>query len=679
MTPQAAATSGRYEAGGALRGAPGLVAVSTVLTLVMALPVLRAAGTRLIGSEIVGRHADPFIVIQQLENPRGPGVFTQPATDYLGAVIAALTGDGVVAYNALVLLSFPLACLFAYLLALRLAGSKSVAWLTGLAYGFAPYHVAHSAYHPHGAQTQWLPLYLLALWLCLGRATAGRLGLLVLSTALVVLSNFYHGLIAATLTPVALLGFWLLRRSRGTPNTHRQLMVTTGTLVAIAASGLAYVARFAGPVLRNPTAFAFDRGELALYGARWWSYWLPPVEHPLFGGWSRTAWERHGLPDVLEQQLTLSWGFILLAGVALSAFVISIRQEGRGQTGGVDSVRLDIVPTLAALAGVAFVFSLTPTGILGSLRPSGLVYHVLPMFRAYARFGLVVFLATAFLAALGAAWLSRRSRSGKILAISLVVLAAIELAPFPPFRWRDVLPTAAHRWLDDRPGPIQVLDCVSLENRAEHPSYAKFRHEIKLRGGFGDCGDPQFGLGLAARGFTHLLVRRKSPLGDWLDKRPAPTGTVQVGDFEDALLYQVQDPAPSPIRLEFTSGFHWREYLGEETYRWMSGKGILGVVNPTSVTFEAIVELRLHSFPGPRGIEVEFGQVPVTRLEVTTEPTVYTLPTLAIPSGTHTLVLRSHEPPVVADTVLANGDVRELSIAVWDIRWEPKPTAGSRR
>ncbi len=79
----------------------------------MAWPVLRQPDSRLFGSEIVGRHVDPFIAIGQFESPRRPGVYTQPATDYLGAAVAALTGDGVTAYNAVVLATFPLAALFA--------------------------------------------------------------------------------------------------------------------------------------------------------------------------------------------------------------------------------------------------------------------------------------------------------------------------------------------------------------------------------------------------------------------------------------------------------------------------------------------------------------------------------------------------------------------------------------
>ncbi len=657
---------------GAERGpaAGGVIAVAILLTLWMAHPVLLRPGTRLFGSEIVGRHADPFIVIHQLENPRGLGVFTQPATDYLGAALAALTGDGVVAYNLLVLLSFPLATLFAYLLAFCLSRSRAVAWMAGLAYGFAPYHVAQSAYHPHGAQTQWLPLYLLSLWLCLGRANGRRLALLAAATSLVTLSNFYYGLVAAILTFPALAGFCLWHRERGTAAVHRNLGITTAALAALVGAGLAYVVTFARPVLDHPTSFGFDRDELMVYGARWWSYWTPPVEHPFGGRWAQAVWERHGLTEILEQQLTLGWGTFALAAVAVAAWI-----RGLAKSRGSRDRRLDAVPAMTAVAAVAFVCSLAPTGFLGSLRPSGWLYTLLPMFRAYARFGVGVFLAVAVLAGLGAAWLTRRSWAGRLAAVVLVTLGAIELAPFPPFRWRDVLPTTAHRWLEEEARePVRVVDCVSRENRAEYPAYSRTRYEMRLAPGLADCGDPDFGPQAAARGFTHLLVRRASPLGGWLAGRSAPAGTRAEREFSDALLYRIDEPtqtgAETHLRIELQRGFHWREYDGEATYRWMERQGELTLVNQGVRTVHAALRLRLHAFPGPRTLEVEIDGAHTTELRVTTEPALYALSPLTLDPGPHRVVLRSMEPATVADSVLGNGDLRELTVALSGWVWE---------
>src|SRR5258708_4622564 len=176
-----------------------LVAVSalaTIITLVIAAPVLYAPSERVFGTDIVWRHHDPFTVMQQFDRPLTMSVYSQPVTDMTGALLARLSGP-VAAYNWLVLLSFPLSAVAAYLLARHLSLSRAGATLAALAYAFSPFHLAHAAYHPHVAQTQWIPLYLLALWRCLDDASPAAVAFLAAAAAAVPPSNFYGGRIAA--------------------------------------------------------------------------------------------------------------------------------------------------------------------------------------------------------------------------------------------------------------------------------------------------------------------------------------------------------------------------------------------------------------------------------------------------------------------------------------------------
>src|SRR6185436_5590652 len=140
------------------RGAE-IAAITTaaiVLTLAMAVPVVRAPSQRIFGHESVGRHHDPFTVMEHFGRPVAVGAYLQPLTDIPGAVLARMVGV-VAAYNWLVLLTFPLSAAAAYALARHLALSPAAAALAALAFAFSPFHLAHAAYHPHIAQTQWLP------------------------------------------------------------------------------------------------------------------------------------------------------------------------------------------------------------------------------------------------------------------------------------------------------------------------------------------------------------------------------------------------------------------------------------------------------------------------------------------------------------------------------------------
>ena len=154
-----------------------ITALAASITVLLALPVLRAPSERVFGAEIVGRHHDPYTVMQQLERPIGIGIYAQPLTDVPGALLARALG-GVAAYNWLILISFPLTAAAAYLLARHLLLSPAAATVTALACAFSPFHLAHAAYHPHIAQIQWLPLYLLALWRCLDSPTLGAVAAL---------------------------------------------------------------------------------------------------------------------------------------------------------------------------------------------------------------------------------------------------------------------------------------------------------------------------------------------------------------------------------------------------------------------------------------------------------------------------------------------------------------------
>ena len=181
--------------------------LATLIALAIAAPVLHAPSERIFGMEIVGRHHDPFTVMAQFSRPITLGVYSQPVTDIAGALLARISG-AVAAYNWLVLLTFPLSAAATYLLARHLKLSRTGATFAAMAYAFSPFHLAQAAYHPHIAQTQWIPLYLLALWRCVDNATPAAVGVLGAAAVAVTLSNFYAGLITAVITPVAVAAYW---------------------------------------------------------------------------------------------------------------------------------------------------------------------------------------------------------------------------------------------------------------------------------------------------------------------------------------------------------------------------------------------------------------------------------------------------------------------------------------
>jgi hypothetical protein len=209
--------------------------------------------------------------------------------------------------------------------------------------------------------TLWVPLYFLALWRCLDDASPVAAGLLGAAAMAVTLSNFYAGLITAVITPVAVAAYWIVAR-RADGRSMRRLAITAGSLLLIAAAGMAYASSAARAVVLNRAAFAFPRADLFRYSAKWWSYLVPPVGHPLLGAAAHRLWTAAGVGDgLLEQQVSLGWGIVALGLIAVCCWLIPVF---RWLVPGDDVRRppsLARVPVLVAVAVAALVCSLSPS------------------------------------------------------------------------------------------------------------------------------------------------------------------------------------------------------------------------------------------------------------------------------------------------------------------------------
>ena len=624
--------------------AGAVLAIATIVTVAMAAPVLRAPSERVFGMEIVGRHYDPFLVMEQFARPPAVGIYSQPVTDVAGRWLARVSG-AVAAYNWIVLLSFPLSAAAAYLLARHLALSPLASAVAAMAFAFSPFHLAQAAYHPHVAQTQWIPLYLLALWRSVDDASAAALAFLGIAAMAVTLSNFYGGLIAMVVTPFAVAAYWFAQER--TPNAARSLILTLSALGLLCAAGLAYVWWNARNVLADPASFTMASGDVFRYSAKWWGYLVPPVAHPLLGAYARSVWTSAGVREgLLEQQVSLGWGMVVLGLVALFRPPFAKSHDGRRP-------RLERAWLLAVVAVAALACSLAPertTWGIPVIRPSAVLHGVLPMFRAYARFGVVVQLMAALLAGLG---IDRLRRSGmpmaQVACAALVILAVAEYAVSPSALSRDVLPTAAHRWVARQGARVSALDCTPLDRESESVQWLTGDRVALLSGVFQDCSEPNLQQKLAAHGFTHLIVRHGA-------------------GFDDGQLIAVTAPMPG-VYTDGMIGFSPRERDPEWTWRWMGGDASWTIINMTDRPIVAGLELEVSAFHRERRMDVLIDGTPLRSLVVEPPRRPYRIDAIALAPGAHELAFHAAEAPTVAADVLGNGDRRALSFAFGTWTW----------
>jgi hypothetical protein len=640
----------------------GVAGVALLLALVLAASVVRAPGTRIFGRETVGRHHDPFTAMELFVSPAAADVHAQPVTDVPGVLLARAVGP-VSAYNLLVVLSFPLSAAAAFLLARHLSVPAVPAAFAALAFAFSPSHLAQAAYHPHVAQTQWMPLYLLALWRAIDRPRPATLALLVAASAAVSLASFYSALIAIVITPVAVAVYWRMIAFRTAPRPLARLALTAATLVVISLAGLLYVWVAARPVLLDARAFAFPREDLARYSARAESYFLPPVANPLVGRDVQRVWTSAGVREgLLEQQVTLGWGIVMLSLVAVVAWW---RQDR--------TVRpVAAVPVLATIAVVSLWCSLPPDYTIGRLTvptPASVLYRFAPMFRSYARFAVVVQLMAALLAAIGAErlWQSG-TRTARAVLVVLVALAGAEYAVLPAEMSRDVLPTRAHRWVADLPGDVRAFDCAALTAESQSIQWLT-RDRIRLRiAAFDDCTQPNLAAKLAAFGYTHVIVRRQSFEGGWFVNEPAPDGLQPLVGFRDGQVFAITAPAP-PLYTAGMTAFYPREHDARRGWRWMATEAAWTVVNSSGGQLGATLALELAAFAHPRRLRVFLDGAEVDDVDVEQQRRTYVLGPFSFSSGEHELVFRTMDAAGIANDVLNNGDRRPLSFAIGAWRW----------
>ncbi len=428
------------------------------------------------------------------------------------APVLLLTGNAVLAYNVLFLLSFALCAWGAFLLARLLVGDGRAAFLAGPVYGFSPYRMVH-LYHLNLLSGMWIPFALL----CWERVRRGErrhwVGVGVFFVLQALSALYYAAFLAVALALLLLLH---LRTAR----ERRPLLV--GAAVTACACGAALLPFFI-PYMRVEHALGASRGlGQAVYFAADLRDFLHSVDLSVLYGWTG-----HALGVGPDDALQYLWPGALALALALAslrlkppralplslvtrrgAFLpwdrrLSLRcQPGKHEPARSRRSQDESPPTVPGpleqngsrmgavnpgaeprrsyviLCALAAVLCLGPFlkvwGLQTGLPLPYLLLYPLPGFaglRDPARFGAIYTLALAVLAAYGAtALLARLPRRATLVATFLCigVLAESWIRPLPAV----TVPVGAavppvYRWLAAQPAGRPVLELpIGLGNKA---------------------------------------------------------------------------------------------------------------------------------------------------------------------------------------------------------------------
>ena len=207
-----------------------------------------------VNKSLLELHTSPYFT-DFLFYPTGTSLVFQTLSPYNSLLAIPLQHVcGIIgAYSILFLLSFPLAAIGCYLLALRFVNNRSAAFLAGFIYGFSPFHLSR-AMQVNIFSIQWIPFYCLFLFrLREEKSWRNALGA-ALFLLLTSMCSWYY-MIYLFLFSILFLLYYAIA-------DPRSILVPRFYLVFLTAIGLflIFISPFALPLLR-----AMARGETYLY------------------------------------------------------------------------------------------------------------------------------------------------------------------------------------------------------------------------------------------------------------------------------------------------------------------------------------------------------------------------------------------------------------------------------
>ncbi len=389
------------------------------------------------------------------------------------------------AYNIQIMLNFLLTALFTYLLVVYLTKSRAAGILSAIIFSFSPQHFVRSWQHIGLTYFQWIPLMLLA---CIYlKEKRNKISFFLFLLSLIFLYSFdytiaYLGLIS--LVCFMLYNFIKTKKKDARIQLQDKLKFSGKVLAAVIIAFLILAPQFF-PIFKNyskktqlqPSIFnsyrrSFD--DLFTQSARPFSYFLPPVFHPLLGDIT-SKFVGSSLYGLSTTEHTLYLGFIGLILAFFSFKKYKNRKEKSNQAKDRKRDNFYYIFFIMLLI-ISYLFSQPPWWRIGAIKiymPSFFMYKILPMFRAYCRFGILVIFAVAVLAGYYLKFtLSNISkRSHRILILSVIcTLVLFEFWTWPPYKVIDFSRApAVYQWLSQKKEDFAI---------AEYPLYVDNPHEI---------------------------------------------------------------------------------------------------------------------------------------------------------------------------------------------------------
>ena len=497
-----------------------------------------------------------------------------------------------VAYNLVLLLSFPAASLSMYLLTKSLVTNSRVAFWAGFVFGFSPYHF-WKAYNHLDLSLLWtFPLAILFWWRYLtfkvGRKDVVLAGLFTVAT---ILTNFYYGFFLLISITLLTLFSWFVQKISFRKIISSYLLFSS-VVFLLSMPFLAptvydaYVTKGAGQSAARVANYQRPLLDVVSLSARPWDYLLPSQDNPLLGrfipdiySWIRTLGGDFKVISGPVHERTIFLGFTSIILLLLNSYLLIlppkrdpavavVNSDFRCQYGRVSIIFWLMVVMLFLISMPPYIFI---KGRYTFYLPSYFLHLLIPVFRTYSRLGIFVLLFVVLNASLVLDFIFKKINGQKLTSsplaklgfLLLISFSALEFANVPPSKVIDLKMPQALEYLSQKNEGFNFVVYPKEFNVAEllvfQPEFKKgflnFHSQSEYSGLwplFDDFHNPKSYSILASLGIRYAVFQKKlafpepNPVDDlWYTRAlNSEVGTLPPGlslekDFGDSAVYAV--------------------------------------------------------------------------------------------------------------------------------------------
>lgn len=401
--------------------------------------------------------------INEIASPFG---YVRTSYHPVGDIIIFLFGDifgEILGYSLLILFGFVLSAFFMYKLAFFLTKNNIAGIFSGIVFGFAPFAMA-KAIAGHMVFNFVLPLYILSLFYMQKKRTIMASIIAGIAFILVSFSFLYYGYFMILFTFCFIIyDFFLIRKQKLPIKKWLLNWIIAGIIGFGVLSIHVYSFSKYSSMPKEKVVLTRPLKDLFTYSAKPWDYMLPSAYNPILGKISKPIIDSLLIGSNYAEQ-TLYLGII---PVLLAFYAIWLWRKKQ-----VDIQQQNLIKYLFFTGLIMLIFSAPPFVPLGKFHivngeiisahntyfPSYLLYKIAPMFRVYARFGILVMLCTSILAGIGFACVYSRFKYYRTAFVILCfALLAFEFVSVPKFiDAKNISPV--YKWLESQKGDFIIIE-----------------------------------------------------------------------------------------------------------------------------------------------------------------------------------------------------------------------------